>query len=114
MDKYAYRKHLYKASGGGTYDDINDEQVPNGYRLTVHHISVENQTTAYTRLVVGISNGNNFDQLIEEDSPAADNLYWHDRPIFVPEGWFIRCRLTGCTSADVLQVYLNGCMEKVG
>lgn len=113
MDKYPYRRHLYKTALG-TADTINDDPVPKGHMLTVHHISVENQTNASTRLVVGISNGNNFDQLIEEDTPAADNLYWHDRPIFVPEGWFIRVYLTGATASDVLQVYVNGLMEKVG
>ena len=113
MVKYAYTKHLYKASLGATYDDLNDEPVPNGYRLKVDHLSVENQTTAYTRLVVGISNGGEFHELIEEDTPAADNIYWHDRPIYIPEGWYLRFRLTGNTSGDVLQAYINGIMEKV-
>ena len=114
MDKYAYHRHLNKNSAGATYDDLNDEQVPKNHQLTVHHLSVENDTTAYTRLVVGISNGGNFHKLIEEDAPAADNIYWHDRPIYVPEGWFIRIRMTGNTSGDVCNAYINGVMEKVG
>lgn len=111
--EYTYRRTLVKKSAAATYDDLDDEKVNNGNRLEINHISVENRTTAYTRLVIGMSDGLEFHKLVEEDAPAADDIYWHDRPFFVPEGWFIRCRLTGCTNGDDLRVFINGLMVKV-
>lgn len=108
-----YVKHLTKIGVNTTQEDIDDERVFNDYRLRVEHISVEDQTTAYTRLVIGISRGHVFHELIEEDAPAVADIYWHDRPIYVPEGWKVRVRLMGITANDVIQVYINGFLEKV-
>lgn len=109
----AYVRHLSKIGVNTTQEDIDDERVPNDYRLRVAHISVENETTAYTRLVIGIASGHSFHQLVEEDAPAADDIYWHDRPFYVPEGWKVRARLMGITADDVIQVHINGFLKKV-
>ena len=108
-----YLKHLTRIGVNTTQEDIDDEKVPNDYRLRVDHISVENQTTGYTRLVIGITDGHAFHEFVEEDAPAVDDIYWHDRPFYVPEGWKIRARLMAITASDVIQVYINGFLEKV-
>lgn len=109
----AYLRQFTKLGVNTTQEDIDDERVPNDYRLKVDHISVENETTAYTRLVIGVVVGHTFHQLVEEDAPAVDDLYWHDRPFSVPEGCKVRARLMGITANDVIQVYINGFLEKV-
>jgi hypothetical protein len=109
----AYLRNLTKIGVNTTQEDIDDDRVDNDYRLRVNHLSVENQTTAYTRLVVGVVVGHTFHQLVEEDAPAAGDVYWHDRPFYVPEGCKVRVRLMGITAADVIQVYINGLLKKV-
>ena len=111
--RYAYRKHLSLVSDGSTAEDIDDEKVKSRYILQVTQISVENQTTAYTRLVIGISDGVLFDELEEEDGPLVDDIYWSRSLILVPEGWFVRARLTGNTTSDIVNVFIQGFMEKV-
>ena len=108
-----YISHLAEIGVNATQEDIDDERVPNDHRLRVDHISVENQTHAYTRLVIGIVVGHTFHELIEEDSPAVDDIYWHDRPFYVPENCKVRVRMMGITASDVIQVYINGFLEKV-
>lgn len=109
----AYVKHLMKIGVNTTQEDIDDERVRDNYRLRVDHISVEDQTTAYTRLVIGITRGHAFHELIEEDTPALDDIYWHDSPFYVPEGWKVRVRMMAISVNDVIQVYINGFLEKV-
>lgn len=110
---YAYRKHLTFTSVVATPEDIDDSKVKPGWLLKTTHISVENRTTDYTRLVIGISDGSRFDELEEEDGPLADDIYWSRSLILVPEGWFVRARLTGNTSGDIINVHIQGIMKRV-
>ena len=59
----------------GTSDDLESRLVEPGTILEVRHVAVENRTTAYTRLVIGVADGLSFFQKEEEDSPAANNIY---------------------------------------
>jgi len=104
---------VLKTSSGGTYDDLESEQVGPGRILEVRHVSVENRTTAYTRLVVGIADGLSFFPKEEEDNPSANNLYWTKSKFLVPAGKKLRARLTGCTSADDLHMCYEGFLYEV-
>jgi len=108
-----YISHLAKVGVNATQEDIDDDRVPNDYRLKVCHIGVENQTHAYTRLVIGVVVGHSFHELVEEDSPAIDDIYWHDRPFYVPEGGKVRVRMMGITASDVIQIHINGLLCRV-
>ena len=99
---------VVKVSSGGTYDDLESHLVEPGTILEVTHVSIENRTTAYTRLVIGIADGTLFFEKEEQDSPAADNLYWASDKFFVPPGKKLRARLTGCTSGDDLHMTYEG------
>jgi len=104
---------VIKGSAGGTYDDIESRLVEQGCYLEVTHVAVENRTTAYTRLVIGVADGLSFFQKEEEDSPAANNIYWTKSKFLIPAGKKLRARLTGCTAADVLNMTYEGFLWEV-
>ncbi len=97
----------------GTSDDLESRQVEPGTLLEVRHVSVENRTTPYTRLVVGVADGLSFLQKEEQDSPAANNLYWTPDNFLIPAGKKLRARLTGCTSGDELHMTYEGYVWEV-
>jgi hypothetical protein len=99
---------VQKASSGGTYDDLESPLVLPGAIFEVRHVAVENRTTAYTRLVIGVTDGLSFFQKEEEDSPAANNIYWTKSKFLIPAGKKLRARLTGCTSGDNLHMTYEG------
>ncbi len=97
----------------GTSDDLESRQVEPGTILEVRHVAVENRTTAYTRLVIGVADGLSFYEKEEEDSPAADNIYWTKSKFLIPAGKKLRARLTGCTAADILNMTYEGYLWEV-
>lgn len=92
----------------GTLDDLESPQVEPGTILEVRHVAVENRTTAYTRLVIGVADGLSFFQKEEQDSPAANNVYWTRSKFLIPAGKKLRARLTGCTSGDKIYMTYEG------
>ena len=99
---------VIKGSATGTQDDLESPLVEPGTILEVRHVAVENRTTAYTRLVIGVADGLSFFQKEEEDSPAANNIYWSRSKVLIPAGKKLRARLTGCTSGDDLHMTYEG------
>ena len=97
----------------GTSDDLESRLVEPGTILEIRHVAVENRTTAYTRLVIGVADGLSFFQKEEEDSPAANNIYWTKSKFLIPAGKKLRARLTGCTAADVLNMTYEGYLWEV-
>jgi hypothetical protein len=97
-----------KGSAVGTSDDLESPRVEPGTLLEVRHVSVENRTTAYTRLVIGVADGLSFFQKEEQDSPAANNLYWTPNKFLIPAGKKLRARLAGCTAGDKIYMTYEG------
>lgn len=89
-------------------NDLESPQVEPGTILELTHVAVENRTTAYTRLVVGVADGISFYQKEEEDAPQANNIYWTKSKFLIPAGKRLRARLTGCTSGDDLHMTYEG------
>jgi len=104
---------VIRGSSGGTYDDLESHQVEPGTILEIRHVAVENRTTAYTRLVIGVADALSFFQKEEEDGPAANNIYWTKSKFLVPPGKKLRARLTGCTLADDLHMSYEGYLWEV-
>jgi len=104
---------VIKISAGGTYDDVESPQVEQGTVLEIRHVSVENRTTAYTRLVIGVADGLSFSQKEEQDSPAPNNLYWTPNKFLIPAGKKLRARLTGCTNGDALHMSYEGYLWEI-
>ncbi len=103
-----YREFIEKKSGGATYDDLETPPLKAQQFLIVDHISAENETTAYTNLRVGIKAGATFTPLLEEKSPAADEVVWTDEELKITEHERVCCRLTGCTSGDIIKATIQG------
>lgn len=97
----------------GTSDDLESRLVEPGTILEVRHVAVENRTTAYTRLVIGVADGLSFFQKEETDNPEANNLYWTRSKFLIPSGKKLRARLTGCTAVDDLHMTYEGYLWEV-
>lgn len=97
----------------GTTDDLESQRVEPGTVLEVRHVAVENRTNAYTRLVIGVADGLSFFQKEEEDSPAANNIYWTKSKFLIPAGKKLRARLTGCTASDKIHMSYEGFLWEV-
>jgi len=104
---------VLKTSSAAAYDDLESPQVEPGTILEVRHVAVENRTSNYTRLVIGVADGISFFQKEEEDSPAANNIYWTRSKFLVPAGKKLRARLTGCSSGDKLHMCYEGYIWEV-
>ena len=104
---------VVKTSSGATYDDLESSPVNQGMILEINHVALENRTTAYTRLVIGVADGLSFYEKEEEDSPAAANTYWTKSKFLIPAGKKLRARLTGCTSGDDLHMTYEGFLWEV-
>ncbi len=103
---------VIKGASSGT-NDLESPQVKQGTILEVRHVAVENRTTAYTRLVIGVADGLSFYEKEEQDSPAADNIYWTKSKFLIPAGKKLRARLTSCTSGDDLHMTYEGFIWEV-
>lgn len=112
--KSLYHKEVIRTSSGGIYDDVEIPRIDPGLALEVRHVSIENRTSNYTRLVLGPAKGKIFHQKEEVQSPSANTIYWTRSRFWVPEGWTLRVRCSGCTAGDVLVMYLEGILYKVG
>ena len=103
-----YRQDIQKKSGGATYDDLETPPLKANQFLIADHVSVENKTTAYTNLRLGIKSAQTFTPVEEEKTPVAGEIYWSKSEIKITEHERFCCRLTGCTSGDVLEVTIQG------
>jgi len=108
MEWQFYREILRRVSGSAAYIDLETPPLKAGEYLEVSHISVEDQTTAYTNLRIGIKSVGEFIPVEEEKVPAAGEVYWSKNPMVFYEHERVCCRLTGCTSGDVLQAVIMG------
>ncbi len=97
-----------KASGAATNEDVDLGPVPEGLTWVVQHAAVEDETTAFTSVRIGIAQANDFRPLEEHIGGVAGELYTVPEPIYVPEGKFLRARFVGTTSGDKLALYING------
>jgi len=106
-------EEVIKGKAAGTLDDLESPLVEQGMVLEVRHVAVENRTHTYTRLVIGVADGLSFFQKEEEDSPAANNIYWTRSKFLIPAGKKLRARLTGCTAGDKIYMTYEGFLWEV-
>jgi hypothetical protein len=105
---HVYQERVGFTSAGAATEDVLDNILPPGQVLIATYVGVENRTSAYTRLLIGVKDGEVFHALFEQDSPAANNIYWMEHFIIAREGQRICARLTGATSGDVVIMEIQG------
>jgi len=79
----------------------------------ITRISVENETSDYDRLRIGVVSANTFYPLEEDQNPNAITLYWTSADFYLGEGENLRLELTGTTAADRICVYIEGYTARV-
>ena len=113
--KSEYKREVKETSDGSTNVDIELEEIPNGYKRTIQHIAVEDETSAYDYLRIGYkSEYGVYHWWVEEKSPAAATLYWMSDPKILQEDDRLVIRFNGTEDGDVLAAYIDGFTEKVG
>jgi hypothetical protein len=101
-------EEVIKKSTGATYDDLESPLVRPETLLEITHIAVENRTTAYTRLIIGVADGANFSYKEDQDAPPAATVFWTPDKLRIPEGKKLRVRMIGCTGGDDLHLTYEG------
>lgn len=107
------RKPIRFISAGVATEYIDDDRVKPGYEHIITRVALENQTTAFTQFRLGVWDGANYQLSEEQKTPAAATLYWTTDPIYLSEGENLRIELKGCTSGDVVMVYIDGFFRKL-
>ena len=97
-----------KGTAASGTNDLESPLVEPGTILEVTHVAVENKTTAYTRLTIGVADSFSFIEKEEEDNPPADDIFWTKSKFLIPAGKKLRARLTGCTSGDEIRMAYEG------
>ena len=92
---------------------LRTDKVSPGWIEHIKFVAVENETTAYTRLRIGIETQGVFYPFLEEKTPNAAALYFTDVDWILREGQNLQAELTGCTSGDNLEFYIYGLKERV-
>ena len=113
--KDVFNAHLAKTSAGAAYDDLKGIVVDPGQLIKISYSGAKNNTTAYTKLEFGYTDGALFVPLQDETTITASLLYTSDVPFLVPEGKRVTAaRLTGCTSGDYLEAHFQGFIYFLG
>lgn len=112
-NKVEYKRELKKTSDATTPLDIVDVKVPLGYKRTIQHLSLEDETTGFTEARVGYLRDTTYHWWMEQETPQAGVLYWMNDPKVLEEKDILVVRFTGTTNLDKLAVYVDGFTEKV-
>jgi len=97
-----YRRTVKSTSNGATTVRLKLNRIKARRIRTLTHVTVENQTTAYTKCRLGIDNGGNDHYLDELQTIAADELAVSRSDIVLGEGDVFFAELSGTTVDDVL------------
>ena len=97
-----YRQRVRSASGGASAFRLQLETVGPKTIRVLTHVTVENKTTAFTKLRLGITNtGRNY-YLDEIQTIAAAELITSRSDIILGEADILFAELTGTTNGDVV------------
>jgi hypothetical protein len=107
-EKMPIRIREVASASGGTYDYVKSEIVPTGEIWCLQGIAYENETGArgtFRRYI----EGHGYDHfLAEHQSPAAAELIYTDKVVYLTPGERLTIRQASCTAADKLCLYCHG------
>jgi len=113
--KAEYKQEGKKTSDATTPLDIELDEVEDGYKRTIQHVSLEDEDTGFTEARIGyVNRDGRYHWWVSQQSPQAGVLYYMDRAKVLLAGHTLVIRFTGTTNGDVLAFAVDGFTEKVG
>lgn len=109
-ERLIYDRKIIESAAAGT-NNLRTNKVKPGRIQKVRIVVVENKTSAYTKLRVGIFDNGVFYGYFEEMNPQADELVFVTDEMVLREGQQIQAELQGCTAGDSLEMYTHGHWE---
>jgi len=97
-----YRRTVTKLSDGEATFRLKLNKIKAGKVRTLSHVTVENETSAYTKCRLGIDAGGRDHFLDELQTIAADELAVSRSDIILGEGDVFFAELTGTSADDVI------------
>ncbi|KKM82644.1 hypothetical protein LCGC14_1317560 [marine sediment metagenome] len=107
---YPFREKVVILSADAGTNYLDHVQIRQRRIFHYDHITVENETSDYTKLLLGVLSEDEMHKYEEQHSPRKGILYpWHPRKdVTVLENETLRAELQGCTSGDTLVMYVAG------
>lgn len=103
-----YRNTIHKSSDGSAQIRLELDRVKSKRRRVLTHVTVENETTAYTKVRLAIKRTNRTHYLDELATPGAAELAVSRSEIILEELDQFFALLSGTTSGDVLRLTAIG------
>ena len=110
MTKEIFKHRVQAVSDGSATIDIVLKKFPTARQGCMKYITVEDETTAFTRVQIGIRNVDQVHWLVDMVSPLAGYKYWISDEVPLEAGEEVIARFTGTTSADILTLTGRGWM----
>jgi len=107
MEEHLFRYRWTAASDGAAVFAMPGDYVESGWHWRVVKCVVENETSNYTRLRVGVWSGAVFYPHDEIENPQAANIYFTEQDIHLSEGERLLFLLTGTFADDVVRAYVE-------
>lgn len=97
-----YRRTITEKSDGAATITLKTDAVQPRRVRVLTHVTVEDQTTAYTKVRLGIKSGGRDHYLDELQTLAADELAVSKEDIILGDGDVFFAQLTGTTANDII------------
>lgn len=110
-DNLIYDRLINNNADAGT-NVIRRRLVKGGRKERIRRVSANNKTSDYDKLRVGVWDGGLFHVFEEHRLPKADTFYFTPDTIIVRESMSLQVEFQGCTSGDILEVFIQGEWEK--
>lgn len=109
-DRLIYDRKTIPSAASGT-NNLRTNKVRPQRIAKIKLIAVENKTSSFTKLRIGIFDNGFFYPFFEELAPQAGELYFITDELILRDGQQIQAELQGCTALDNLEMYVHGKWE---
>ena len=107
-NKHFFRKKLLFISAGISEENIYDIGVDGGFAYVYTRIAVENLSSGYTKLRIGVDSIGEFQQYEEQLLPLTAVLYWTSDALYIFADQRLQIRIYGATLGDRIEVVCQG------
>lgn len=111
--KYGLRFRDRKVSAGDTDTYLEMKPVPEGWRFCIQQVAAKDETTAFTRLLIGTKSGATYRDVEDTPSPEAGQNYTWKGELTLHAGEIFSVWFVGTTSGDKLEAVAFGYRQRV-